>query len=167
MATIVSSSPSAVTRTPVRTGRASSREAARATRSIVSCSASAGSSTGSPSDSGKRGKSSAGRVRRWKLRGAGGDLDVALGLAQLERHRPVGERAGDLDQQPAGQDDGAGALDLALEADVEAELHVGGAQAGLAVGGDQDPGERLEGGAGGDGAGDDEERVEQGLVGWL
>ena len=64
VATIVSVSPSACTRTPVRIGRTSSRDAARATRSIVAASGAPGKRTVSPSTSGSRGKSSAGRVRR-------------------------------------------------------------------------------------------------------
>ena len=76
------------------------------------------------------------------------------------RHLAVGKRARDLDQQPAGEDDGAGALGLAVERDVEAELHVGGAEARLAVGGEVDAGERLQRGPGRDGAGDDEQGVE-------
>ena len=56
---------------------------------------------------------------------------------------------------------------LPSSADLEAELHVGGAQACLAVRGDQDPGERLQRGAGGDRAGDDE-RVHREVLGvWL
>ena len=74
------------------------------------------------------------------------------------------ERATSTRSRP-GQDDGAGALDLAVEGDVEAELHVGGAKPRLAVGGEVDPGQRLQRGAGGDGAGDDQEGVEQGLDG--
>ena len=65
MATIVRFPASAWTRTPVRIGRTSSREAARATRSIVSASGAAGSVAASPSTSGRRGKSSAGSVFRW------------------------------------------------------------------------------------------------------
>ena len=64
MATIVSVEPSAWTSTPVRIGRTSSRDAARATRSIVSASGAAGSFAASPSASGRRGKSSAASVRR-------------------------------------------------------------------------------------------------------
>src|SRR6266540_1921450 len=110
---MVISSPSTVTSTPVNTGRASSLEAARATRLTVSRSGAAGSATGSPSVSGKRGKSSAGSVLRWKR-----EADLA-----------VRERAGHLDQQAAGEHDRPGPVELTLEPDLEPELHVGGAQA--------------------------------------
>ena len=67
MATIRSSRPLAVTSTPVRCGRVSSREAARATRAIVSTNAWVGTvSTPSVGASGSFGKSSWGSVRRWK-----------------------------------------------------------------------------------------------------
>ena len=68
MATIVISFPEAVTKTPVSTGRMSSREAARATRSMLSASAAAGILIGSAvARRGSVGKSSAGSTRRWKL----------------------------------------------------------------------------------------------------
>ncbi len=68
MATIVISEPLAATKTPVSTGRMSSREAARATRSMLAPSSLAGIfSPGSSPGVGSFGKSSAGRTRRWKL----------------------------------------------------------------------------------------------------
>ncbi len=67
MATIVISFAEAVTKTPVSTGRMSSRDAARATRSMLAASAAAGIRIGSPSALGSFGKSSAGSTRRWKL----------------------------------------------------------------------------------------------------
>ena len=67
MATIVISSPLALTRTPVSTGRMSSRDAARATTSTVSAIAWAGIVSGCSPSAGNFGKSSAGRIRRWKL----------------------------------------------------------------------------------------------------
>ena len=61
-----SSLPLAVTSTPVRCGRVSSREAARATREIVSTKACVGTvSTPAVGASGSFGKSSWGSVRRW------------------------------------------------------------------------------------------------------
>ncbi len=63
-----SSAPSAVTSTPVRCGRVSSREAERATRAIVSMNAAAGTASAlSGSASGRFGKSSSGSVRRWNF----------------------------------------------------------------------------------------------------
>ena len=94
----------------------SSREAARATSSTVSASAAAGIFSGSAPSSGSLGKSSAGRTRRWKLRAAAADLDVALGLAQLDLDLVVAERARELGQQAAGEQDRAGAGDLRLAA---------------------------------------------------
>ena len=65
-----SSLPLAVTRTPVRCGRVSSREAARATRAIVSTKAAAGTvRLPSAGGSGSFGKSSVGSVRRWNFAG--------------------------------------------------------------------------------------------------
>ena len=60
----------AETSTPVRCGRVSSREAARATRAIVSTKAGPGTvRTPDSGASGSFGKSSVGRVRRWKRAG--------------------------------------------------------------------------------------------------
>ena len=70
VATMRSSLPLAVTRTPVRCGRVSSREAARATRAIVSTNAAAGTvMLPSAGGSGSFGKSSVGSVRRWNFAG--------------------------------------------------------------------------------------------------
>src|SRR5262249_40614334 len=93
----------------------------------------------------------------------GADLDVALRLSQREGDGSIRQRARYLDEQPTRKDDGARPLDLAGEAHLESKLHVGGAQAGFAVDGDQDAGEGLKRRAGGDRPGDDQEGVEEGL----
>ena len=143
-----SSSPAAETRMPVRIGRVSSREAERATRAMVSVKAGAGMVTiWSPPGSGSGGKSSARSVRMWKRAGAGDDLDVLLGGAQLERDVAGGQLAHDVEEQARGEDDGARALDGGLERDAQADLHVGGAQLHGVVGGDLHAGERLHGAA--------------------
>ena len=153
---------------PVSTGRVSSREAERATLSTVSTNAGPGTSTRpSPSGSGNGGKSSRRSVRMWNVAEPRDDLDVLLGGAQLERDLVAGQRADDVDEQPRRQDDGALADDLALERDAQADLHVGGAQLDRAALGEElDAGERLDGAAGGGGAGDGlqlgEERVAPG-----
>ena len=67
VATIRSSLPDADTRTPVRCGRVSSREAERATRLIVSTNAATGRASVEPPGSGSFGKSSSGSVRRWNF----------------------------------------------------------------------------------------------------
>ena len=88
-------------------------------------------------------------------RGAGHDLDVLLGRAQLERDAPAGQLAGDVEQQTGREHDRALALDLGLERDAQADLHVGGTQLDAApVGGELDAGEGLDGTAGGGDAGD-------------
>ena len=98
MATIVISSPSTVTRTPVSTGRASSREAARATRLIVSRSGARRQLDRVALGLGKSREVIGRKGAQVKARGAGADLDVALGLAEAERDGPVGKRARHLDQ---------------------------------------------------------------------
>ena len=69
MATIRSWFSEAVTSTPVRCGRVSSRDAARATRPMMSTKASVGTLSVEAASlaSGSFGKSSMGSVRRWKL----------------------------------------------------------------------------------------------------
>ena len=105
MATIRSSVPLAVTSTPVRCGRVSSREAARATRAIVSTNAPAGTvSPPSAGASGSFGKSSVGSVRRWNFDGARHHLHVLLGAPVLERQVVLRQRAHDVEQEAAGHD---------------------------------------------------------------
>ena len=126
MATIVISLALALTRTPVSTGRMSSREAARATtldrlgqrrrrdrQRLLAL------------GSGKLGEVLGGEGAQVEARAAAADLDVALGLAQLELDRLVAERAGELGEQAAGQQDRAGALGLGLERRLQAHLEVG------------------------------------------
>ena len=77
--------------------------------------------------------------------GAGDDLDILLGGAQLERGLGAGEGAGDIEEQAGGKDDGAGRGDLGGQRDAQADLHVGGPQLDAAVGGDDlHPGEGLD-----------------------
>ena len=128
MATIVISSPPALTRTPVSTGRMSSREAARATSSTVSASAAAGIVSGCSPSSGNLGKSSAGRTRRWKL-----EPPLRISTSRSDSRssisdRVVAERAGELGEQAAGEQHRAGALGLGLEVRLQAHLEVGGAR---------------------------------------
>ena len=115
MATIVISPPLALTRTPVRTGRMSSREAARATTSTVSAIAAAGIVSGCSPSAGNFGKSSAGRTRRWKL-----EPPLRISTSRSDSRSSswtdvVAERAGELGEQAAGKQDRAGALGLGLE----------------------------------------------------
>ncbi len=101
VATIVSFPPSAWTSTPVRIGRTSSRDAARATRSIVSASGAGGQGRRLSLDLGQA-REVLGRQRlQVKASIAGGQLDVALLGAQLERHLAGGQAAGDVDEKPA------------------------------------------------------------------
>ena len=64
-----------------------------------------------------------------EARAAAADLDVALRLAQLELDRVVAERAGELGEQAAGQQDRAGALGVGLEVGLQAHLEVGRGEA--------------------------------------
>ena len=174
MATIVISSPSTVTRTPVRTGLASSREAARATRLMVSRSGAAGSSDRVALRLREAREVVGGQRAEVEARGAGAELDVALGLAQRQGHRAVGERPGDLDEQPAR----AGPPSRRPRsrprdrprARAPCPWRAGGPPPLVR---DQDPGESLQRGAGGDRPGDDEQRIEKRLPcgvdlhGWL
>ena len=112
----------------------SSREAARATTSTVS--ASAGGRDLQRllvPPSGSFGKSSAGQDAEVEARAAAADLDVALGLAQLDLDLLVAERARELGEQAAGQQDRAGAVGLGLERRPQAHLEVGGREADRAV----------------------------------
>ncbi len=127
---MVSLVPSAWTRTPVRIGRTSSLEAARATRSIVSVSGPAGSFAPSAVNSGRRGKSSAGSVRRWKLRTTRRQLDVALLGSQGHGDLAAGQVANHIPQETPGQQQRA----FGLNGDV-GELH---RQADLGIGGGED-----------------------------
>ena len=86
----------------------SSREAARATSSTVSAERRGRDLQRlARPRSGSFGKSSAGQDAEVEAGAAAADLDVALGLAQLDLDRRVAERAGELGEQPAGQQDRA------------------------------------------------------------
>ena len=115
----------------MRIGRVSSREAERATRLIVATNAAAGTSTTfSPPGSGSGGKSSARSVRMWNVAApettstscsAGRSSNVAVRARQ---------RARDVEHEAGRQHDRALALDLGLQRNAQADLHVGGAQLG-------------------------------------
>ena len=149
--------------TPVSTGRVSSREAARATLSDRL------------DERGPRDVELlvAARLRQRREvlepqgadvegRRAGGELDVLLGGAQLERELVGREGAHDVDQQARRQDDGALADDVALERHAEPDLHVGGAQLDpVARRLELHARQRLHGAAGGGRAGDGLELVEE------
>src|SRR5436305_5983934 len=53
-------------------------------------------------------------------------LDVLLARAVLERQLVLRKRANDVEQQAAGQDGGALTLDVRVDANADAELHVSG-----------------------------------------
>ena len=77
-----------------------------------------------------------------EVRGAGGQLDVALVLALAERDGSLGQRAGDVREQAAREQDLAVTVHLGIELDRDRELAVGGAGDGLAAFGDEhDPAE--------------------------
>jgi hypothetical protein len=95
-----------------------------------------------------------------EARGPGGELDVPLGFAPCQGHRPLRQRTNHLHQQAPREDDGACCFDLGLETDVEPELHVGRPQADCLLCRDQDAGQGLERGASRDRARDDQQRIE-------
>ena len=133
---------------PVRIGRVSSREAERATLPIVSTNASAGSvDHGVAAGVGERREVLGAERADVERRGAGDDLDVLLGGAQLERDLvATGARGRRRAVRRAGRTTRALALDLRLERDAQADLHVRGAQLdGAVLGGQLDAGERLDG----------------------
>ena len=137
------------------TGRVSSREAERATLLTVATNASPGTSTWSPSTSGKGGKSSSAQRADVERRGAAEDLDVLLDRPQLERDLVAGQGADDVDDEPGRQDHRALTDDLAVERDAQADLHVGRPQFDPVLGGEElDPGEGLDCAARGCRAGD-------------
>ena len=107
---------------------------------------------------GEGGEVLAGQDAEVEARAAAANLDVALRLAQLDLNRRVAERARELGQKAAGEEDRAGALDLGLELGLQAHLEIGCAEADpVLVGGEQDSGERLGRGAGRYSSGDDRE----------
>ena len=67
-------------------------------------------------------------------RSAGGDLDVLLGGAKLERHGVSRQRPDDVEEKPGRQDGHAVGLHGRLERDAEADLEIGGAELDGAVG---------------------------------
>ena len=66
------------------------------------------------------------------VRGAGGDDDDRLVRVVLDRDLAVGQRACDVEQQPAGDDDGAFVADLRVERRAQRHLHVGRCEVKLA-----------------------------------
>ena len=148
----------AATKTPVSTGRMSSREAARATRSMLGRAPRPASQVGSPAAAGSFGKSSAGSTRRWKLRAAAVDLDVVLGLARLDLHlASPSERATSASSRP-GRRAVPSSSTSASSVVSQAEVEIGGGERQLApAGGEENAREGLGGGAGGYGSRDDRE----------
>ena len=146
-----SSRPLAVTRTPVRWGRVSSREAARATRAIVSTNAWVGTvSTPVVGRLGQLREVLLGKRAQVEARLAGRDLDVLLRAAVLERDLVLGQRAGHVEQQAPGDNRLARGRRVRLERDAQAKLHVGRLQLGGALlYADEHAGKGLDGAAGG------------------
>ena len=80
----------------------------------------------------------------------------------LERQLVLRQRADDVEQQPAGDDDGAVALGLRLDRHADAELHVGGLELDASVArAQEDAGEGLDGAAGRDAAHGDAELLQE------
>ena len=145
-----SSLPEAVTRTPVRWGRVSSREADRATRAMVSTKALAGTvSTPSSGASGSLGKSSGGSVRRWKRAEPETTSTSCWVGAMLEGQLVLWKRTDHIEQEPARDNDDPRRGLHRLQPDADAHLHVGRLQLGAAfLHTDQHPGQRLNRAAG-------------------
>src|SRR5262249_33445718 len=90
-----------------------------------------------------------------ETRAAAANLDVALGLTQLDLDPVLGKRAYEIGQEPAGEEDGARSLDGRVELGAKADLSIGGAEGdGALRGGQQDSRQRLGRAAGRDRAGD-------------
>ena len=161
-----SSWPEAETSTPVRCGRVSSREAARATRPIVSTNAPAGTCmVVAPAASGSFGKSSARQGAEVELRGARDDLDVLLRGPVLERQLVLRQRADDVEQQAPRQHDRALPLGRSFHLHTDADLHIGGLELHRAgVGAYEDAGQRLDRAAGGHAANRDAELIQKVLT---
>ena len=135
MATIRSSLPEADTSTPVRCGRVSSREAERATRSIVSTKAAVGHRAWSPRPPapGSLGKSSSGSVRRWNF--AVPDTTSTSCCDERyssERSSFGSERTTSSSSRP-GTTASPSRSTLAVDRHADPELHVGGLQLHAAV----------------------------------
>ena len=94
---------------------------------------------------------------------AGGDLDVALLAAELERDLARRQAANDIAEQPSGQQHGPLLLGLGVgELARQRELHVRGSQGQITLSGlEQDPAERGQGAAGRNGAPDKLQRAGQ------
>ena len=140
----------------MRIGRVSSREAERATLPIVSTNACAGTvTTASPDASGKGGKSSPRSVRMWNC----AEPETISTSCSAERSSIETSEAGSArttsSVRRAGTTHGALALDLRLERDAQADLHVGGAQLdAAALRDDLHAAQRLDGRARGGDTGD-------------
>ena len=137
----------------------SSREAARATRSMLSCSAAAGIlRPGSASGWGRFGKSSTGSTRRWKLEPPLRiSTSCSAARSSISTLGSGSERATSAKRRP-GSSTAPASSTVGLEGRLQAEVEIGGGEGDAAVlGSEQDAGERLGGGAGGNGPGDDRE----------
>ena len=81
----------------------------------------------------------------------------------LERDVGSGSDAGDVEQQPAGDDDLALAGDVGVERRAQRELHVGRGEQELALRPELDAAEHEHGGAGRDPSRDEAEPVDEGV----
>ena len=136
----------------------SSREAARATRSMLASERRGRDLQARLLADGSFGKSSAGSTRRWKL-----ELPLRISTscsASRDSISTVGsasERATSASSRP-GQQHRALVGDVGGEGRLQAHVEVGGGERHAAVGGgEEDSGESLGGGAGRNGSGDDRE----------
>ena len=115
---------------------------------IVSTNAGAGiATTWSPPGSGSGGKSSVRSVRMWK-RAVPPTISTSCSVGRSSSDTvAAAQRAHDVEQQPRRQHDRPGALDLAVQRDAQADLHVGGAEfdaaVAVAAGRDLHAGQRL------------------------
>ena len=122
---------------------------------------------GVPLDVGKTGEVLGGQRAEVKARIAGGELDVALLRALLDRHVAGGQAAGDVGEEPARQKHLSLALDLSVgEGERDPHLHVGRAELealGRRV--EENAAERRQRRAGGDGTAGMAEGGNEGFAG--
>ncbi len=142
-----SSLPLAVTSTPVRCGRVSSREAARATRPIMSTKAPAGTvKPPSAGASGSFGKSSAGSVRRWNFAGPETTSTSCCELRYSSVRSSFGRERTTSSSRRPGTTAWPPLDSSARDGYADTELHVGRLELGVAVlDPDEHSGERLDG----------------------
>ena len=122
-------SPSISIRTPVSTGRVSSRPAAMATCAAAAAKTSPGTVPVAVGICGSAGYSSTGRVCRVNREEPQTTRRPHAVCGDL--HRAVGKRTADVGEQPAGDQDGAVLLDLRLDRDPRRDLVVEAGEAQL------------------------------------